>query len=317
MTSEDKPQYGIPRPVLAALFMLFGTAALAVNHSLVRIVAAELPPLEVSALRFLWALPIMLPLLLRQRGVVLKTARHGLHFVTAMLTVIMTASLFVALSQMPLAEATALNFTAPLFTTLIAAWMLKERVEFACWGATVIGFIGVLIILRPGFADFPLVALLPIFGAFLLAWWFIGVKRLSATESTTTITMYQTLWAALVLTLIAVPVWVVPSWEILGVSAVMGVLGTTGIICTSRAFSMAEASAIAPLDYLRLPFIALIGLLAFAEVPDIVSLVGALIITASAIYIVRRAASIDRDRRRADENSRPVHLDSVSPISGK
>lgn len=296
MNGGDKTLFGISQPVLAGLSMMLGGAALAVNHSLVRVVAAELHPLEVSALRFLWALPIMLPWLLRGRGVVLRTRRHGLHFATAVLTVIMTAAFFIALSQMPLAEATALNFTAPLFTTIIAALLLKERVEFARWGATVIGFIGVLIILRPGFSEMPLVALLPTFGAFLLAWWFIAVKHLSASESTATITIYQTLWSALLLTLIAIPVWVTPSWEMLGYSAAMGGLGTTGIIFTSRAFSMAEASIVAPLDYVRLPFIAVVGYLAFGEIPDGLSVVGALIITVSAIFIVRRAAVVIRDR---------------------
>lgn len=300
--SYERPsRFVIPQPVLAALLMMLGMGALAANHSLVRVVAAELDPLEVSALRFLWALPIMLPWLLLRRGAVLRTQRHGLHFVTAMLTVVMTVAFFIALSQMPLAEATALNFTAPLFTTIIAALLLKERVEFARWGATVIGFVGVLIILRPGFANTPLVAVLPVLGAFLLAWWFIFVKRLSATESTATITIYQTLWSALVLTAMAVPVWVTPTWTTLGFSVAMGGLGTTGIICTSRAFSMAEASAIAPLDYLRLPFIALIAYLAFGEIPDGVSVIGALIITASAIYIVRRSALIERDRRKSAE----------------
>ncbi len=296
---KKPPLFGVPRPVLAALSMMLGVAALAANHSLVRLVTAELHPLEASALRFLWALPIMLPWLLRGRSAVLQTRRHGLHFVTAVLTVIMTAAFFIALAEMPLAEATALNFTAPLFTTIIAALLLKERVEFARWGATVIGFIGVLIILRPGFAEIPPVALLPVFGAFLLAWWFIAVKRLSASESTATITIYQTLWSALMLTLIAVPVWVTPTWATLGYSAAMGGLGTTGIIFTSRAFSMAEASVVAPLDYLRLPFIALIAFLAFGEIPDGVSVVGALIITASAIYIVRRAALLERQRQRS------------------
>ncbi len=303
MNGIGATQFGIPRPVLAALSMLLGVAALAANHSLVRVVTDELHPLEASALRFLWAVPIMLPWLLRSRGVSLQTRRHGLHFATAGLTVTMTAAFFIALSQMPLAEATALNFTAPLFTTIIAALLLKERVEFARWAATVIGFIGVLIILRPGFAEIPSVALLPVFGAFLLAWWFIAVKRLSATESTATITIYQTLWSALLLTAIAVPVWVTPTWETLGYSAAMGGLGTTGIIFTSRAFSLAEASIVAPLDYGRLPFIAVIGFLAFGEIPDGVSVVGALIITASAIYIVRRAALTEKARRRPDDIS--------------
>ncbi|MCZ6588471.1 MAG: DMT family transporter [Alphaproteobacteria bacterium] len=294
MNDGDKIPFGIPQPVLAALSMMLGAAALAANHSLVRVVTEELHPLEASALRFLWAVPIMLPWLLRGRGTVLRTRRHGLHLATAGLTVVMTVAFFIALSQMPLAEATALNFTAPLFTTIIAALMLKERVEFVRWGATVIGFIGVLIILRPGFVDIPPVALLPMFGAFLLAWWFIAVKRLSATESTATITIYQTLWSALLLTLIAVPVWITPTWATLGYSAAMGGLGTTGIIFTSRAFSMAEASIVAPLDYVRLPFIAIVAYIAFGEVPDGLSIVGALIITASAIYIVRRAARLER-----------------------
>lgn len=293
MNDGDKIPFGIPQPVLAALSMMLGAAALAANHSLVRVVTEELHPLEASALRFLWAVPIMLPWLLRGRGTVLRTRRHGLHLATAGLTVVMTVAFFIALSQMPLAEATALNFTAPLFTTIIAALMLKERVEFVRWGATVIGFIGVLIILRPGFVDIPPVALLPMFGAFLLAWWFIAVKRLSATESTATITIYQTLWSALLLTLIAVPVWITPTWATLGYSAAMGGLGTTGIIFTSRAFSMAEASIVAPLDYVRLPFIAIVAYIAFGEVPDGLSIVGALIITASAIYIVRRAARLE------------------------
>lgn len=293
MNDGDKTRFGIPQPVLAALSMMLGAAALAANHSLVRVVTEELHPLEASALRFLWAVPIMLPWLLRGRGTVLRTRRHGLHLATAGLTVVMTVAFFIALSQMPLAEATALNFTAPLFTTIIAALMLKERVEFVRWGATVIGFIGVLIILRPGFADIPPVALLPMFGAFLLAWWFIAVKRLSATESTATITIYQTLWSALLLTLIAVPVWITPTWATLGYSAAMGGLGTTGIIFTSRAFSMAEASIVAPLDYVRLPFIAIVAYIAFGEVLDGLSIVGALIITASAIYIVRRAARLE------------------------
>ena len=303
MNDGDKTRFGIPRPVLAALSMMLGAAALAANHSLVRVVTEELHPLEASALRFLWAVPIMLPWLLRGRGTALRTRRHGLHLATAGLTVVMTVAFFIALSQMPLAEATALNFTAPLFTTIIAALMLKERVEFARWGATVIGFIGVLIILRPGFADIPPVALLPMFGAFLLAWWFIAVKRLSATESTATITIYQTLWSALLLTLIAVPVWITPTWATLGYSAAMGGLGTTGIIFTSRAFSMAEASVVAPLDYVRLPFIAIVAYLAFGEVPDGLSIVGALIITASAIYIVRRAARFERDRQHFSDSA--------------
>ena len=293
MIKNKNASNDLNRAIWAASYMVCGAASLAFNHSLVRTVAQELHPLEISALRFLWALPLMLPFIVSGRGSALRTKRHGLHFVTALLTVIMTVFFFIALSNMPMAEATALNFTAPLFTTIIAAFFLKEKVKLARWIATAIGFIGVLVILRPGFLDINLVSIFPIMGAFLLAFWFICVKSLSSTETTTTITIYQTMWAALVLTIVAIPLWTVPSWGILIYSAAMGCLGTMGIVFTSIAFALAEASLVAPLDYLRLPFIAIIAFLTFGEIPDGISIIGALIITMSAIYIVRKAAIED------------------------
>ena len=129
MIKNKNASNDLNRAIWAASYMVCGAASLAFNHSLVRTVAQELHPLEISALRFLWALPLMLPFIVSGRGSALRTKRHGLHFVTALLTVIMTVFFFIALSNMPMAEATALNFTAPLFTTIIAAFFLKERLN--------------------------------------------------------------------------------------------------------------------------------------------------------------------------------------------
>ena len=202
---------GLPRPVWGAISMAAGVAYLAGNHSIVRIVADEVGAFETSALRFIWALPMMLPWIILSKGNALRTQRHGLHFVSASLTALTTALLFLGLANLPLALATTLNFTAPLFTTIMAAILLKERVEFARWAAVVTGFVGVLVILRPGFAVFDPAILLPIGSAATLALWYFTLKRLGGTDSTATVTIYQTMWASLLLFLLALPNWQMPS----------------------------------------------------------------------------------------------------------
>tara|TARA_A100001037_G_C15110779_1_gene618851 strand:+ start:22 stop:705 length:684 start_codon:yes stop_codon:yes gene_type:complete len=213
-----------------------------------------------------------------------------MHFLASAVTVLSTTSLFAGLALMPMAFVTSLSFTAPLFTTVMAIFMFRERVDAARWAATLIGFAGVLIILRPGVAPFQPAAILPLVYAFVYALWFLMMKRLGQTESTTTITIYQTLWSALLLTLIALPEWQTPSWEAVWRSAAMGLLGTSAIFLVARAFDMAEASLLAPFDYIRLPMIAIIAFLAFSEVPDLFTVVGALVIIGATLYSARRGA---------------------------
>ena len=197
---------------------------------------------------------------------------------------------------MPLAEATALNFTVPLFTTLVAALLLRERVDAGRWAATVAGFVGVLVILRPGFETVRPVSLAPMGAALLLAFWYLTLKRMAPTESRLTITIYQTLFAAAMLLALALPTWVTPSWSAVAATIVMAISGSAGIFLMSWAFAVAEASVVAPIDYARLPFVAIIGFLAFGEVPDAMTLAGGAVIVAAAITIARRETSAARRR---------------------
>jgi len=287
MTDKRTHLFGIPRTVVAILAMVIGAACLAGNHALVRSVADEVGALETSALRFLWAVPLMLPWVLRSRGRVLHTRRHGLHFLAGVMTVVSTLCLFAALSLLPLAFATSLSFTAPLFAAVMAIVILKERVNAARWITIAVGFVGVLIILRPGVAPVSPVSMLPLGFAIAYAFWFILMKRLGSTEQKTTTTFYQTVWAALLLTLIALPEWQWPSWDATWRSAAMGGLGTAAIFLVAWAFDLAEASLIAPFDYIRLPLIALIAYLAFGEVPDIFTIIGALVIVGATLVSAR------------------------------
>ncbi|MBT4907277.1 MAG: DMT family transporter [Rhodospirillaceae bacterium] len=290
MTEPGDRMFGLPRNMIAILAMVTGAACLAGNHALVRSVADEVGALETSALRFLWAVPLMLPWLIRSRGRMLHTRRHGLHFLAGVTTVASTLFLFSGLALLPLAFATSLSFTAPLFATVMAVLLLKERVSMARWITIAVGFAGVLIILRPGVAPVSPVSMLPLGFAIAYAFWFILMKRLGATELKTTTTFYQTVWSALLLTLIALPEWQWPSWDATWRSAAMAGLGTSAIFLVAWAFDLAEASLIAPFDYIRLPLITLIAYLAFAEVPDIFTVVGALIIVGATLASARLGA---------------------------
>jgi drug/metabolite transporter (DMT)-like permease len=285
-------------PVLGALAMAAGAFCIAINHSLIRLIH-DIPSEQIAAMRFLWAIPVMLPWMLRHRGAALRTRRIGLHFGSALLTAGATGTLFYALARMPLAEATALNFTVPLFTTLIAALLLRERVDGGRWAATILGFVGVLVVLRPGFETVRPVAFMPMLAALQLAVWYLTLKRLAPTESRLTVTIYQTLFAAALLTALALPGWQHPGWQTLAATLAMGVSGSAGIFLMSWAFAAADASVVAPIDYARLPFVAIIAFLAFGERPDGMTLLGAVIITGAAIYLARREARADRRRRAA------------------
>ncbi|MEP4378336.1 MAG: DMT family transporter [Alphaproteobacteria bacterium] len=287
MTDQRTHIFGLPRTLVAILAMVIGAACLAGNHGLVRSVADEVGALETSALRFLWALPLMLPWLIRSRGRILHTRRHGLHFLAGVMTVTSTLCLFAALSLLPLAFATSLSFTAPLFAAVLAIVILKERVNAARWLTIAVGFAGVLIILRPGVAPVSPASILPLGFAVAYAIWFILMKRLGSTEEKTTTTFYQTAWSALLLTLIALPAWQWTSWETTWRAAAMGGLGTAAIFLVAWAFDLAEASLVAPFDYIRLPLMALIAYLAFGEVPDLFTIIGALVIVGATLASAR------------------------------
>lgn len=293
MPLNPAPAAGLPAPLVGAAAMAAGAFFIAINHTLVRF-AHDIPAEQIAALRFLWAIPLLLPWMLRRRGEALRTKRLGIHFGSAMLTAGATGTLFYGLARLPLAEATALNFTVPLFTTLVAALLLRERVDAGRWAATSIGFVGVLLILRPGFETVQWVSLAPVVAALQLAFWYLLLKRMAPTESRLTVTIYQTLFAALALGALALPTWQPLTPAALAATIAMGVSGSLGIFLMSWAFAAADASVVAPIDYARLPFVAILAFVAFGEVPDALTIAGALVITGAAIYIARREAAMVR-----------------------
>jgi drug/metabolite transporter (DMT)-like permease len=245
-------------------------------------------------LRALFGLVAILPWLGRQGVGALRTQRIGLHLLRAGLAIIAMITSFTALSLMPLAEATALGFTAPIFASVLAVLVLGEPMRVRRWSAVVVGLLGALLILRPGFAAFQPVALLALTAAVAGAVATIVLKIMARTERPGTVVTYMTLFTTPMALVPALFVWQEPSLAQLGWAALLGLAGTVAHYCMSQALGNADATVVVPFDYLRLPAVALAAYVVLGEVPGIWVWLGGTVIASSGIYMTFREA-----RRRA------------------
>lgn len=285
----------LPAPVQGALFMTLAAFGFSWMNIAIRIVSEELEPLQIAFFRNLFALAFMLPWLAGAGLSALKTEHLARHFWRAVIGMFAMACWFYSIALLPLAEAVALNFTVPLFATLGAALILGEVVRARRWSATIVGFLGVLIILRPGFTELTPAMALPVVAAFFMAASVLIVKTLSRSESPQLVVFYMNLFLTPLSLVPALFVWRWPSWSALGLLVAVGLLAALAHLALTRSYQKADASAVIPFDYARLPFVALLAFFLFGELPDIWTWVGAAVITGSAIYIARREAQVARE----------------------
>lgn len=284
-------------PVMAALWMVASGVFFTGLSGTIRHLGQAMHPFEVAFFRNLFGLAFMLPWLLSAGLEGLKTSRLSLYLLRCVLGLASMLCWFTALAWLPIAQAVALSFTAPIFATIMAAVFLKETVRLRRWTATTVGLIGVIVILWPqltassggtqtqGIGLAILSTLLSVIVSLI-------VKRLSATEPANAIVTYMVLIMTPMSLVPAIPHWTWPPVDTWFWLVAMGALGSLGHICYVRAFAMADASAVMPYDYTRLLVAALIGWLAFGELPTIYTWIGAAIIVASAIYIAHREATL-------------------------
>jgi drug/metabolite transporter (DMT)-like permease len=286
---------GLPSPVRAALWMVAASSAFAVMIILIRHLTVTFDPLQVVFFRNAFGLIAMLPWLAGHGIGALRTQRLGLHALRATIGIVSMICWFTALSLMPLAQATALSFTAPIFTSVLAVIFLGEVMRLRRWSATAVGLLGTLIIVRPGYESMEPAALLAIASALLGAASPIFVKIMARTESTGAIVTYMVLFLTPMSLVPALLVWQQPSLAETGFAALLGLAGTLGHLCLTRALASADATLVVPFDYLRLPAVALLAYLVFAEVPVIWTWIGGVIIAASSLYMTLREARLRRE----------------------
>lgn len=279
-----------------ALLMVCAAVLFSAMNAIIRILAAYLPAFEIAFFRNFFALLVMLPWVARYGRASLNLKRIRLYSLRATAGLFAMLCWFTAVTLIPLAEATALSFTGPMFATVGAALLLRETVGWRRWGAVVTGFIGVLIIVRPGAVDLSLGASLALASAVFMAAGSLLVKTLSRTEPTGAIVAFMVIYLAPMSLIPALFVWVWPplgAWPYL---AALGFLGALAHICYTGALAAADASAVMPLDYMRLPAAALFAYLLFAEVPTAWTWAGAGVIVLASMYIAQREMRLKRQR---------------------
>jgi drug/metabolite transporter (DMT)-like permease len=234
---------------------------------------------------------LLVPMFLPDGWSILDTKHLGLQFARGMFSLGAMMCGFTALIHVPLADVTALGFSQVLFVTIAAVLFLGEKVGPRRWIATAVGFVGVVIMLRPGQDGVNIYLLLALAGALSGSGISITVRLLAQTEKTTTILLYQALVLLAALLPPTIQWWVTPTPREWLLILLVGVFGTLGQWLITKAFQVGEASALAPLDFIRLLIATAIGYFVFAELPDATSFLGAAIVVGATIYTVRRNAT--------------------------
>ncbi|MGB8841942.1 MAG: DMT family transporter [Aliidongia sp.] len=285
---ERRQWYRLTPPMRA----LCWAAAAALTFSLMGLLAKDLgqrySPIEVAFFRSSFGLLPLLPIFLANGFGALRTARPMQHLFRGLVGVTGMFLGFYAVARLPLATSTAISFTAPLYMIFMAVLFLGEQVRWRRWSATVVGFIGVVVIVRPFDGTINSAELLALASAFISSIAITLVKKLSGTEPSVTIVFYLSLIAT---TCSAIPtyfVWQTPGGLDLLRFLLTGLAGGTGQILITQAYFEGEATMVAPVDYLRLLFAILFGYLEFGEVPTRYTMIGSAVIIGSTLYIAHR-----------------------------
>lgn len=284
----------LPDNVRGAAWVVASCVLLVTMSMLVKLAGARLDGLQLGFIRACFALVFVLPVAFAAGPQVFRTNRPGLHLARGLAGSIGMLCGFFALTRMPLADVTAIGFTQPLFLIVLAALVLGETVRARRWTATAIGFVGVLIMLRPGDGVLDLVALVALVGALAAGVVKLLVKRLSVSEAPLTIMVYLAVIQLVVSAIPAALVWRSPGLFELALMALAAVCSSFGQFCFIRGYRIGEASALAPFEYARLPLAALYGLLLFGETLSPYTLAGAGLIVCSTLYIARREARLGK-----------------------
>jgi drug/metabolite transporter (DMT)-like permease len=277
------------RPFKGIALILLSTTFLGVSDVTAKYLSASLPSIEIAWLRFLVFALIMVPAMVPGSPLfAMRTSRVGLQLMRG--AALLGSSLFfiTGLRYLPIAEASATGFVAPLFVTALSIVFLSEKVGVRRWLATATGLLGVLIILRPGTGAFHAAAFFPIISALAWAVTLIMTRMMSGREHAITIMTYSSIAGVAILSVLVPFVWIAPTWQAVMFGILIGVASTAGQWIVVLAFRYADASVLAPFSYTQLVWVSTLGFLIFGEVPDAWTVVGAAFIVASGLYTAHR-----------------------------
>jgi len=274
------------------MWMLGAVLALTMMGVAGRELAAGLPLAEIVLFRNLFTLAVIMALLRRYGTGMLRSPRLGLHGLRNVIHFAAQIGWYYGLLQLPLAQVFAIEFTTPIWTAVMAVLFLDERLTRLRAGAILLGFCGILVILRPGLAAVDLAALVVLAAAVGYAGAFAVTKALTRTDSALTILFHMNLIQLPLALAPSLITWVTPSLALWPWVLVTGIAGFYSHYCLSRAMALADAAAVAPVDFIRLPLAGLIGYLVYTEAVDVFLGLGAVVI------ILANALNLRGERRR-------------------
>jgi drug/metabolite transporter (DMT)-like permease len=284
--------------VQGMLWMALAGLIFASFTAIVRHVGTSMNPIQVAFMRYALGLVFMLPFFLQINLADFRAARFGLHGIRGVMHAAGVMCWFYAMAHIPIAEVTAMGFTAPVFATIGAALFLGEKVRARRIIAVVVGLLGAIVILRPGFVEIHPGAVAMLFAAPMFAVTDLIAKVLTRKESGPAVVAYLSVVVTLTTMGPALYFWREPSTEEWLLLIATAGLATLGHLCMIQGVKLAEVSALQPIKFLQLFWAALIGFLVFAEIPGLWTWVGSAIIVGSVSYIAHRE-SVTRKQAKA------------------
>lgn len=296
MTAEPAPEEYVPEPAtrrehvpLGILYMVGATIVFAASSATSKWLVATYPIGEVLFTRSAVSLLACALFILPRTGLaVFHTGRLRHHVLRSFSQFCSQTFLIIAFSLMPLAGAVAINFSAPLFATLVSIMLLKERVGVARWTALLVGFLGVLIVTNPGAETFQIGAMFALANAVLYGTVTAAVRGMTATESAETLTMYQLVLITGFFSLLLPLGVAAPTWHDAGLMVFNGLTNAIGQYWWTRSLHLAPASAVTPFFYLSLVWAVLIGFMVWGDVPTVGLLIGSGVVVGSGLFLLWR-----------------------------
>ena len=286
-----------------AVFVVLGTAFFVLTDIAVKFAGDRIHPAQMAIFRYGVGFILLVPLFIQTGSEKLRSNRLKLHFFRAIIASLGQAGIFYAVIHLHLADATAMTFTRPLFLTILAIFVLKEIVGLHRWGATIAGFAGVIVMMRPFGGEIDIAWFVALFTAFLFASGLIIIRVLARDDPPGTILFWYHIFGTLIFAGPAAYVWVHPTpleWLLLCLIATFTAIGMNFFV---RGFSVGESSLMGTMEYIRLVFAVIAGYLLFTEIPDLWTGVGAIIIVSATLYITRHEAGRKSPPRRGEDNN--------------
>ncbi len=287
----------MPPWLQGATWMMLSAVLFASQAGIVRYMSKDFHFIEISFFRAAFGIVVMIPWLMRRGVGVLRTPHTGRYVLRGFLSTAAMYGWFGGITLIALADATAISFTFPLFIALFSIIFLKEKARLARWIAMAAGFAGTLIVIRPGFAEVNHGVFMVIGAGLCIGGSAMILKVMLRTDAPDKAALYQSIYMLPFAAVGALFVWEWPNAEQWVWAFAIGAVSTWAQRLYSRAFAVGDIGAITPFDFMRLPFATLIGLFAFAQTPDVWTIVGGAAIFVASVYAGRAESRREKAER--------------------